>query len=1301
MSTSPQIRCSAAPRIRRSVLWKTGLGMASALACACFAGSAAAQTTYYWDGNGTTTGAGTNAQVTGTWGTSVDWNTDPTGGAAGTINATGPGVNDTAVFTAFDNVPANNPTGNYTVTLGAAQSVSGIIIGPTTYNATYANNDGTPTIATSTYTLTIGAGGVTLNGSSGDPGFTGSLILGADQTWTINNAHVINPTAAIAGNATAGNTRTWTLGNVGAYNPTFSGVISDGTAGGNLGLTINNIASAVTTPTGGNGGYSGGTWTINGKVNTYTGQTTIARGNLQINTLANLGVASSLGAPTTAANGAIAMGSGTYYGTLTVNNSSAAMTTNRGINLAGTTGGGEIYNNNGTAAYTVTITGDLTNTGAGAKTFGLRGTNTGSNVFGGALVDSSAGGALTVSKYDAGQWTLSSANNTFTGGLTVAAGTLNLTNTSVFSGGITLTGGTLAVSAAGNLGSNVTGNSISIQGGNLLLGADTNVGNNQSITINAAGGGVGVSATPGTAFPAVTAAAGAPIVFGLNYTGTGGIGATGGANGTTDVPGIDALFTPTSATFLGAFAAGTGTGTYTGTTLPVGAGNNYRVGGGGGTIMFQNSVFTGANNLLAGTTGGGTVILPNANTYTGTTTVQNGTLTATSLNSVVGGTGSSSLGAPTTAANGTITIGSGTNIAGLNYTGGGTTTDRIVNIAGSGGTSILSNGGTGPVVFSSAPTFTQTATKTFQLGLATDTFGGTIGAITDATGTVKTNLTKLGLTNSTWNIGTSTYTGTTTINGGVLSSPTVLPNSTLITLAGSGTTNLGILQTNGTIARTLSTSAGLNWQTNGGFAAFGGKLTVTANGNAAISYGTAGFFPNNGTMSFGSTSANNQVEFTNAINLAANDGFQRAIYVEQGVGGDSALLSGTLSQPTVTGANPGIVKQGKGTLILSGANIFSGTVTVSAGSLVAGNNSMGTTSGAFGTGTGPVGGTSTTQQTVVVGDGNTGAGGNPSVQIGGAFTVDRPMAFSDSGTNNTYSVGGTTDANSTFSGQITVSTGNTPANNNTFSVTQVATTGTNALNITGGIVGGTNTARTITFNDTGAVNVSSTGIINGGTGALSVTKINSGILTLSAFNIYSGPTLVNGGTLLVDGVTIAASAFTVGNGTNLTGTLGGAGTINGAVTLNAGSRITGGTLGGVNTLSLGSTLTLNSGSIYQLDIVTGTNSDLLAITGAFLSNGATVNVNSGTLNGTSTYTIATYASDTGSTFVLTNAPGYQLFDSGTTLQLIPAPAPEPSTWAITALFAGLGAATVVRRRQNAWQKSPSTEWGQTGVSRHF
>src|SRR5205823_1808215 len=137
---------------------------------------------------------------------------------------------------------------------------------------------------------------------------------------------------------------------------------------------------------------------------------------------------------------------------------------------------------------------------------------------------------------------------------------------------------------------------------------------------------------------------------------------------------------------------------------------------------------------------------------------------------------------------------------------------------------------------------------------------------------------------------------------------------------------------------------------------------------------------------------------------------------------------------------------------------------------------------------------------------------------------------------------------------------------------------------------------------------------------------------------------------------------------NNTGTLGGTGKIGGAVTVNGGGTIAAGA--SVGTLTLNNNLTFNGTSssslaTYAVDI-SGATSDKLVIGGALnLSNSFDQITFNGTPDGTSTYVLATYASETG-TFDFGSAPnGYTLVYGLTELDLVPVP--EPSTYAAAAL----------------------------------
>ncbi len=1242
------------------------------------AGSAPAQTNYYWDGNGATTGTGT-LTLAGTWGgasASAFWGTSATGTSATTTS--GPGVLDTAIFTANDGVTADNYNGSYTVSLGASESVAALQINGATVGSS--NTGGTLTLATGANTLTIGSGGITLNGSNGDPSITGALVLGASQTWTITNAHVLKVGASVTGSATAGNTDTLTLGNVGQYNPNISGVIGDGSAGGNVALTVSN-------------NNNNGQWQITNTANTYTGATSVTSGIVQFATLANAGANSSFGAAT-GANSIINLGSGTTTGTI-VYTGGTTSSSNRGFNLAGTTGGGSIYN---TGTGTLNLSGNVTSAG-GTNTLTLGGTNTTvTNTFSGLVSDSSGTGAGTTSLNVTGSanWNISNSNtiagtfsttnleSTYSGTLTmngnntfnnantdvtVTGGNVTMNGSNSFAGNIAVSGGTLTLGGANsgfgnynvtggilNLNSNndgvgqlnVSGGgavsigangslasaTITLNNGFLLLGGAGNVDSSNGLTIEAAGGGIGVSYTP-TSFPTFNDQSGTTGgVFGIGYTGTGGIGS---------VTNITNLFGSSSYWSLGAFTA-SASNIYTGTSLPVGAGNTYRLGGGTGTLTVQNAFLTGAsNNLIIGTaSSGGTVNLPSGETYGGTTSIING---------IAGITAGSSFGtAPATTA---ISLGSGTNAVGINYLGTGETISRPLNFAGTTGSVTLSNSGTGNLVYSGTPTFTGVGAKTLFLGNTGDTYGGSIGALTNA-GTGVLSVTKSGAANSVWALtggSSNTYTGNTTVAGGVLQTTNVtdLANS-YVNLTGTSTADPGIWQTQGTITRALSATAGIgniNMNEYGGFAAYGGVLNLNFGNGAALTWGTG--FANGssgGTPAvFGSTTSNNQVNLQNNLSLGTNDPFQQFVYVYKGTGGDSTLFSGVISNGPTTAAASGITKTGLGTLILSNSNnSYSGFTNVGQGTLVAGNNvpaaGAGVT-GAFGSGDGPSAAPSTTYATISLGYGSTGASANPTLLIGGAYTVARPISITDNGTNNVYAVGGSTDATSIFSAPITFTLAQ-GATGNTFDVTQVATSGTDALNITGGITAASLLGtQTVTFANVGAVNVNTTGISNGNS-TLAVLQSGPGTTTLAATNTYTGGTSVSGGNLSVTGSTSATGTVAVGgiNGGLSMATLSGNGTIGGALTTSALSSNVGHLAPGVNTvgtnfgvagtLTVAGALTIGSGTALDIDLSSSTTSgdDLITMTGTgakgVLTIGGAVTVN---FNALSTLALGTPTSN--------------------------------------------------------------------------
>ena len=121
-----------------------------------------------------------------------------------------------------------------------------------------------------------------------------------------------------------------------------------------------------------------------------------------------------------------------------------------------------------------------------------------------------------------------------------------------------------------------------------------------------------------------------------------------------------------------------------------------------------------------------------------------------------------------------------------------------------------------------------------------------------------------------------------------------------------------------------------------------------------------------------------------------------------------------------------------------------------------------------------------------------------------------------------------------------------------------------------------------------------------------LTKLGSGTLTLSGVNTYTNTTTVSNGTLLVSG-TIAGNA-TVKAGATLGGN---GGSIGGSVTIKTNGTFALGA--SVGTLTIGNTLTFNSGSagVFKLNRSLTPSNDLATVNGTITANGSLTVTNQG------------------------------------------------------------------------------------------
>jgi fibronectin-binding autotransporter adhesin len=870
--------------------------------------------------------------------------------SVGTVSYTGTGANSDRVWT------GNGASGILNDGSGALALSGGFAFSPVAPNPDSLTLGGSFT-GTSTYSGIIsGTGNLISDGA-------GTWVLGGANTFagsiTVNNGTLQAGNASAFGAATGFtvNGGTLDLGGFDLVAPSLQGT------GGAIALGANTLTVDTTQTTSYAGAISGtgglakagvGTFTLSG-ANTYTGDTTLGGGGLTLDYSAS-------GAPATniiAAGSALNMAGGK----LDIIGADGAANNQSFNGLNVTAGSNEIAASSGAGGSMTVDFGAITRTG-GLVDFALPASGnfmTRSTSLGGwatvngtdyAKVVADVITAFTPADYtkedDASTWLTGDVVSDVGGD----AGTpfFNTINGSQQLGGLKYTA---AAASTVNIGA---GKTLGINGTIIVassVGASNQIISGGSLTGGTGGGTLGILQNGAGNFTIASTIVDNGPGTGFTKGGSGLVTLTGANSytGPTTLSGGTLAFNTIAngglASGIGASTADaanlvleSGTLRYTGVTGTTDRGFTLVNGGPSRTIQVDSSsanlTFTGQVTSPddAGFTkaGAGTLTLANAtNDYVGVTTVAGGTL---SVNTLANGRADSGIGAASSDAANLVMRDGGQ----LQYTGGTASTDRGFTLAA----------GIGRIDVAEAET--------------TLTIGGTVAGpgsfAKEGDGVLILS-------------GANTYTGDTTINGGVLRAGSALafgPGDRFMTVNGSGTLDLGgydihFRAVNGTGAidlgaNTLTTGGGTGTFSgvitgSGGFTRAAGGLTQVLSGCNSNYTGATRIIT--GVLSVDCIANGGQASAigastADAANLVMRDDgiltytgldqtTDRGFLLENKWGYVDVSNAATTLEFTGAVEGPGnLAKRGSGTLVLSGANTFAGAVQVQAGTLRAGSS---------------------------------------------------------------------------------------------------------------------------------------------------------------------------------------------------------------------------------------------------------------------------------------------------------------------------------------------------------------------------
>lgn len=748
--------------------------------------------------------------------------------------------------------------------VGPASAGSPVWVGTLSNNWFTAGNWNTSAVPNATDTVTIDTTSPNVTVISGATAtaqqtFVGGVANGSLSILgggTLNDAYGYigylqggNGSVSVSGSSVWNNTADLSVGRLGAGGLGISG-----------GGTVTDVNASI-----GGGASGSGIVTVTGAGSTWTNSGDVSVGDLGSGTLAV-----SNGAFVVTAGNSIVGNLGTGAATVT----GAGSVWSAGVNLVvglGASGTLQVLQGSSVSATTTDI-------GSGSGTHGaVTIDGTGSALGAGALTVGEAGiGQLTVS--GGGSVSSTSAFLGYYGGSSGSA--------SVTGAGSTWATGSLTVSEGGSGALAISNGGVVTSTGAINIGASA--GATGSVTVDGAGSGLGLNSN-------------ANLSVGVSGTGTliitnggtvadvnGYVGTTAGATGSVLVDGAGSTWITANAFFLGYAGRGTLMISNGGTVVSSAAAIGGTIGGNGGSAVIDGagsswtstSLYIGLNTTgsLAITRGGGLI---NLQTLIGTYSGSNGSVTVDGAGSFLnnltmirvgdGGTGS------LTIANGSTVSANGQLV--------------IANQAGSTG---ALNIGAAPGSVAAAPGTLTTATVQFGAGTGAINFNHTSASYLfspDIVGNGAVNQ----LSGTTILTGNSTYTGPTTVDGGMLAVNGAIANSaTTVNTGGAlsgvgtvgdttinggvlapgnpiGTSPMGTLSIAGNLV--LTSAATYMVQVSGtsasntvvtGFATLGGTVAVQLTGRVSATTTYTILTSSNTTGTFGSVSMSNSAYARNA-----------------------------------------------------------------------------------------------------------------------------------------------------------------------------------------------------------------------------------------------------------------------------------------------------------------------------------------------------------------------------------------------------------------------------------------------------